>query len=95
MNVTSVKRAFALAATTVGTGGAMMLAPAMANAATAHPAHVQAVSNVSKASWPFPGYMGDYQGNYGQNYQGSYGQDNQKDSDEENSFLEDVLGDLL
>jgi hypothetical protein len=91
MNVTSVKRAFALAATTVGTGGAMMLAPAMANAATAHPAHVQAVSHVSKASWFSP----DYMGNYGQEYQGNYGNDYPKDNEEENSFLEKVLEALL
>ena len=56
MNVTSVKRAFALAATTVGTGGAMMLVPTVANAATAHPTHVRTVSNVSRTSdGPFDG----------------------------------------
>jgi hypothetical protein len=50
MNAKSVKRAFGLTAAAVGTSGAMMLAPAVANAATAYPAHVQTVSNVSKAS---------------------------------------------
>jgi len=64
MNAKSVKRAFGLAAAAVGTSGAMMLAPAAANAATAHPAHVQTVSNVSKASgwWPGGGYG---EGGYG------------------------------
>jgi hypothetical protein len=47
MNVKSVKQTFGLAAAAVGASGAMMLAPTVANAATAHPAHVQAVSNVS------------------------------------------------
>jgi hypothetical protein len=61
MNVTSVKQAFGLAAAAVGTAGAMMLAPAVANAATAQPAHVQAVShmqtvsNISRASGGWDG----------------------------------------
>ena len=65
MNVTSVKQAFGLAAAAVGTSGAMMLAPAVANAATAQPAHVQAVShvqtvsNVSRADGGWGGGFGD------------------------------------
>ena len=47
MNAKSVKRAFGLAAAAVGTSGAMMLAPAAANAATAHPAHVQTARTAS------------------------------------------------
>jgi hypothetical protein len=50
MNAKSVKRTFGLAAAAVGGSAAMMLAPAVANAATAHPAHAQTVSNVSRAS---------------------------------------------
>jgi hypothetical protein len=55
MNLTSVKRAFGLAASAVGATGLMMLAPTAVNAATAHPAHVQTVSNVSKPSGIMPG----------------------------------------
>jgi hypothetical protein len=55
MNVKSVKRTFGLAATAVGASGAMMLAPAVANAATAQPTHVQTVNNVSRASFDDPG----------------------------------------
>ena len=51
MNAKSVKRALGLAAAAASTSGAMMLAPTVANAATAHPAHAQTVSNVSKANW--------------------------------------------
>ena len=53
MNVKSLKRAFGLAAAAAGTSGAMMLAPGVASAATAHPAHALTIgtaSNVSKAS---------------------------------------------
>jgi hypothetical protein len=50
MKVTSVKRAFGLAAAAVGASGAMMLAPAVANAATAHPAHAQTVSAANNVS---------------------------------------------
>ena len=50
MNTTSMKRALGLAAAAASTSGAMMLTPAVANAATAHPAHVQTVSNASRAS---------------------------------------------
>jgi hypothetical protein len=50
MNATSVKRAIGLAAAAASTSGAMMLTPAVANAATAHPAQMQTVSNVSRAS---------------------------------------------
>jgi hypothetical protein len=46
MNVKSVKRAIGLAVAAAGTCGAMMLAPAVANAATAQPAHPQAASDV-------------------------------------------------
>jgi hypothetical protein len=65
MKAKSVKWVFGLAAVAVGTSGAMMLAPAAANAATAHPAHMQTASNVSKAlrgghNWYGPG--GDYTG---------------------------------
>jgi hypothetical protein len=35
----------------------MTLAPAVANAATARPAHVQTVSNASKASYGGGGYV--------------------------------------
>ena len=64
MNVTSVKRAFALAAAAAGTGGAMMLAPAVANAATAQPAHMQTVSSVSSPSWGWGDWnMGGENGN--------------------------------
>jgi phosphate-selective porin len=60
MNVMSVKRALGLAASAVAATGMMMLAPAAANAATAHPAHMQTVSNVSKASAIMPG-SGQYE----------------------------------
>jgi hypothetical protein len=49
MKAKSMKRAFGLAAAAVSTSGAMMLAPAAANAATTHPAHVQTVSD--HGSW--------------------------------------------
>ena len=52
MKATSVKRAFGLAAAAVSTSGAMMFAPAAANAATAHPAHAQTVSSVSTTVHP-------------------------------------------
>jgi hypothetical protein len=51
MNAKSVKRTIGLAAAAASTSGAMMLAPTVANAATAHPAHMQTASNVSKASY--------------------------------------------
>jgi hypothetical protein len=50
MNAKSAKRVFGLAASAVGTSGLMMLAPTMANAATAHSAHAQTVSSTSRAS---------------------------------------------
>jgi hypothetical protein len=59
MKTKSVKWAFGLAAAAVSTSGAMMLAPAMANAATAYPAHMQTASNVSQAS---SGWYGDPSG---------------------------------
>jgi hypothetical protein len=62
MKAKSLKRAFGLAAAAVSTSGAMMLAPSVANAATAHPAHVQTASYVSQ------GYGGG--GGYG-NHTGS------------------------
>jgi len=62
MNAKSVKRAFGLAAVAVGGSGAMMLAPAVANAATAHPAHAQTVSNVSRASGGWSGHWGGHWG---------------------------------
>jgi hypothetical protein len=65
MNAKSVKRALGLAAAAVGTSGAMMLAPAAANAATAHPAHVQTArtaSYVLDASYGWGGGYGGYGG---------------------------------
>jgi hypothetical protein len=59
MQAKSVKRAFGLTAAVVSTSGAMMLAPTVANAATAHPAHVQTASNVSTASYGHGGGHGD------------------------------------
>jgi hypothetical protein len=50
MNAKSVKRAIGLAAAAASTSGALMLTLAVANAATAQPAHVQTVSNVARAS---------------------------------------------
>jgi hypothetical protein len=52
----------------------MMLAPAMANAATAHPAHMHTASNVSKASYS-PGSFYSPRSSYaGQpSYQGAGG----------------------
>ena len=50
MNAKSLKRALGLAAAAAGTSGTMMLAPAVANAATAHPAHAQTATSVSKAN---------------------------------------------
>jgi hypothetical protein len=47
MKATSVKRVIRLAVAAVSTSGAM-LAPAGANAATAHPAHAQTASHVTK-----------------------------------------------
>jgi hypothetical protein len=47
MNAKSLKRALGLAAAAASTSGTMMLAPAAANAATAHPAHTQTVSTAS------------------------------------------------
>ena len=85
MKVTSVKRALGLATAAVGTSGAMMLAPTMANAATAHPAHAQTVStvsNVSKASGRDFGFreLGNIQRDYRhpgryhhRGYRGGYG----------------------
>jgi hypothetical protein len=60
MNVTSVKQAFGLAASAVGAIGMIILAPTMASAATAQPAHAQTVSNIAKASdgWWNPGVDG-------------------------------------
>jgi hypothetical protein len=60
MKATSVKRAFGLAAAAVSTSGAMMLAPAMANAATAHPAHAQTVTTVSNVSKTIDGSWGHH-----------------------------------
>jgi hypothetical protein len=78
MKAKSLKRAFGLAAAAMSTGGMMMLAPTMANAATAHPAHVQTVStasNVSKAGSDLgyinPGYRHPHR--YGYGYRGGYG----------------------
>jgi hypothetical protein len=65
MNAKSVKRVFGLAATAAGTGGAMMLAPTVANAATAHPAHAQTVNNVSKVSDGWGDSGGDWGGGEG------------------------------
>jgi hypothetical protein len=50
MNAKSLKRALGLAVAAVSTSGTMMLAPGVANAATAHPAHTQTVSTVSTVS---------------------------------------------
>jgi hypothetical protein len=47
MNAKSLKRALGLAVAAVSTSGTMMLAPGVANAATAHPAHTQTVSTAS------------------------------------------------
>ena len=47
MKITSVKRMIRLAVAAVSTSG-VMLAPAVANAATAHPAHAQAASHITK-----------------------------------------------
>jgi hypothetical protein len=87
MNAKSVKRALGLATAAVSTAGTMMLAPAVANAATAHPAHAQTVStasHVSKAGngsglgyrhphrYGYRGGYGGYRGGYG-GYRGGYG----------------------
>jgi hypothetical protein len=83
MKATSVKRVLGLAAAAVGTSGAMMFAPAVTNAATAHPAHAQAVSSVSATVQPnyrhphryyrgYRGGYGGYRGGYG-GYRGGYG----------------------
>jgi hypothetical protein len=48
MKTTSVKRIIGLAIAAVSTSGAM-LAPTVANAATAHPAHPQTAPHVAKA----------------------------------------------
>ena len=58
MNAKSVKRALGLAVAVASTGGAMTLAPAVANAATACPAHVQTASHVSQASNVADGVFG-------------------------------------
>ena len=47
MSTKSLKRALGLAAAAVSTSGTMMLAPGVANAATARPAHTQTVSTAS------------------------------------------------
>jgi hypothetical protein len=60
MKAKSVKRAFGLAAAAAGTSGTMMLAPAVANAAAAHPAHVQTASYVSAASNSYGGGYWDH-----------------------------------
>jgi hypothetical protein len=82
MRAKSVKRVLGLAVAAVSTSGTMMFAPAVANAATAHPAHAQAVSNVSKTidgnraqhpNYRHPhGYRHGYRGGYG-GYGGGYG----------------------
>ena len=58
MNVKSAKRAIGLAASAVASTVMMMLAPAVANAATSSPVHVRTVSNVSRASDLWHGHHG-------------------------------------
>jgi hypothetical protein len=73
MNAKSVKRALGFAAAAASTTGMMMLAPTMANAATAHPAHMQMVNTAGNSNYHHP-YRGYQQYGYQHGYQHGYQQ---------------------